>query len=249
MGFLDPWGDGTSVVSGGLSRPSASKRHRSRSRQPTEKRKKRSRSRSSSRHRSSKGHSYGPGAALGAGLSSFFGNNDSHYHKHSKSSASFFGLGADRNASRGSFFGSSKPSYYKRSSRHGFLHKTYKHLKRLLRDLTHWAKRHPWKVLIMVLMPLVTGGALAALLARFGLRLSPALERLLGLASKAVTGDAGGFMGDAVRFAGDSFSGGQTKTTVRVNDGGRATTGWEQSYSSGSGALNGTIAGVAKMFI
>jgi hypothetical protein len=100
----------------------------------------------------------------------------------------------------------------------------------------------------MVLMPLVTGGALAALLARFGLRLSPTLERLLGLASKAATGDAGGLMGEAVRFAGDSFSGGKTKATVKVNDGSRSM-GWEQSYSSGNDALNGTIAGVAKMFI
>lgn len=100
MGFLDPFGvgDGVSVVSGGISRPSASKRHRSRSRSHRDK-KKRSRSRSSSRHRG-----YGPGASLGAGLSGFFGN-DSHYHKNSRSTGSFFGLGNEKNHSRGSFFG------------------------------------------------------------------------------------------------------------------------------------------------
>ena len=98
MGFLDPFGDGMSVVSGGLSRPSQ-RRHRSRSRSHKKKRsrsKSRSRSRSSSRHRGN-----------GNGLASFFGM-DSNYHKHSASRGSFFNLGNEKNSSRSSFFGFSK---------------------------------------------------------------------------------------------------------------------------------------------
>jgi hypothetical protein len=190
MGFLDE----LSVVSGGH-KHSKDRKHKKRHR---------SRSRSSSRGR---GLSSG---LVGAGLSTFFGN-DSHYNKHSSSKASFFGgLGGSHhdNRSRSSFFGFSKPSYYKRSSRQGFVQRSIKQLKRLLRDLVHWAKRHPWKVFFLVLMPLITGGALTALLAKFGLRMPAALESLIGVAGKAVTGDSFGLVGEAVRMAGDSFGGG-----------------------------------------
>lgn len=104
MGFLDSFGDGVSVMSGGggLTRPSTRKRHSSHKK----KKRSRSRSRSSSRNRGGGGVYSSSAAALGAGLSSFFGN-DSNYHKHSSSRASFFGLADDRNRSRGSFFGSS----------------------------------------------------------------------------------------------------------------------------------------------
>ncbi|KAA8576788.1 hypothetical protein EYC84_006845 [Monilinia fructicola] len=41
-------------------------------------------------------------------------------------------------------------------------------------------KRHPVKVFMLVIMPLITGGALAALLKKFGLRLPGGLEKLIG---------------------------------------------------------------------
>jgi hypothetical protein len=53
---------------------------------------------------------------------------------------------------------------------------------------------------MLVLMPLITGGALTALLARFGLRLPKYLERMLGLAAKAGTGDSIGLVGEAVKM-------------------------------------------------
>jgi hypothetical protein len=140
-----------------------------------------------------------------------------------------------------------KPSYYKRSSRHGFMHKTYKHLKRLIRDLTHWAKRHPWKVIMMVLMPLISGGVLTALLARFGLRLPASLEKLVGIAGKAVTGDTGGLVGEAVRFAG-SGGFGERSATVRVRDDDRGMR-WEKSYKRTDDGWGDTVGGLAKMFI
>lgn len=95
MGFLDPFTDGVSVMSGGLSRPSNHRRHSSRSRHKKHRSKSRSRSRSrsSSRHRSK------------SNAGSFFGLGDSHYKKHNSSRGSFFGLG---NASHSSFFGMSE---------------------------------------------------------------------------------------------------------------------------------------------
>ncbi|RDA89256.1 hypothetical protein CP532_0601 [Ophiocordyceps camponoti-leonardi (nom. inval.)] len=159
-------------------------------------------------------------------FSSFVGNDHSHHNPTSSSSSSsrrrrhqqqqqrsrsesrtrsggskFFSL---PNSSRGSVFGglgnSSRSSLFGLG---GFLQKTYRHLRRLLRDLTRYAKRHPWKVFLLVVMPLLTGGALSALLARFGLRVPPQVERLLGFASHAAsTADGIGLVSDAVRFAG-----------------------------------------------
>ncbi|PNP54380.1 hypothetical protein THARTR1_05587 [Trichoderma harzianum] len=136
--------------------------------------------------------------------SGIFGGESGH-RRHSGSKGSFFGLGG--NNSRSSLFGSSRPSYYKRSPREGFVQRCIKQLKRLLRDLQHYAKRHPWKVFFLVILPLVTGGALTALLARFGLRIPPSLERMLGVAKRAATGDPFSAVGDAVRMAGEYGNG------------------------------------------
>ncbi|EQK97514.1 hypothetical protein OCS_06772 [Ophiocordyceps sinensis CO18] len=65
-------------------------------------------------------------------------------------------------------------------------------------------------------MPLVTGGALTALLARFGLRMPPSLERMLGLASRAAAGHGFGLVSDAVRIAGDGFAGSLGPFRVRL---------------------------------
>lgn len=80
--------------------------------------------------------------------------------------------------------------------------RAYKKLKRLLRDLVYWAKRHPVKVFMLVILPLITGGALTALLARFGLRLPAGIQRMIGLAAKTAGGGGSiGLMGEAVRMA------------------------------------------------
>ncbi|KAF4123570.1 hypothetical protein GMORB2_6271 [Geosmithia morbida] len=182
-----------------------------------------------SKHNASRGSlldTFGLGSSAGGGHQHNDGGNHKRYSKHSNASRGSlldtigqglgFGAGGDdsnrlghhHNQSRSSFFGlgSSRPSYYKRSSRQGYVHRAYKRLKKLLRDLARWAKRHPWKVFFMVIMPLVTGGALTALLARFGLRVPRSLERLIGAASKVYMGNPSGAFGDAVRIAGD-FSG------------------------------------------
>lgn len=134
------------------------------------------------------------------------------------------------------------------------MQRAYRQLKRLLRDLVHYAKRHPWKVFFLVVMPLVTGGALAGLLARFGLRMPPSLERMLGMASRAASGDGFGLVGDAVRMAGDFGGSGAAAHAERGRDGGLQ---WERRSVYGSGPAGGGgndgwgggIMGVAKMFL
>ncbi len=114
----------------------------------------------------------------------------------------------------------------------------------------------------MVIMPLVTGGALTALLARFGLRMPPSIERLVSIASRAVTGDTGGLVKEAVRMAGDY--GGSGSASVHVRDSGRdmyydgnftnrgggyGDRGYRRSRDSGGDGLGSAVAGMAKMFI
>lgn len=41
-------------------------------------------------------------------------------------------------------------------------------------------KRHPLKVFMLVIMPLITGGALTGLLRQFGIRLPHGVERMFG---------------------------------------------------------------------
>ncbi|KAH8657524.1 hypothetical protein BGZ60DRAFT_518297 [Tricladium varicosporioides] len=123
--------------------------------------------RSSSRHRSS---------------GSIFGSGD---HKHNSSRSSIFGGGDHKhNSSRSSFFGGfgsgRSSSYYKRSPRGGFMKRAYSKLRRLLRDLMYYMKRNPMKVFMLVIMPLITGGALAGLLRKFGIRLPPAVQKMMG---------------------------------------------------------------------
>ncbi|CEJ95060.1 hypothetical protein VHEMI10563 [[Torrubiella] hemipterigena] len=223
--FLGAFGDGLSVQS--------SSHRRASSRSRPKRRRSRSRSRSSSRNR---------GGSFVGGL---FGA-DSNYTRHNSSKSNFFGMG---NSSRSSFFPfGGRSSYYKRSPRSGFMQRSYKQLKRLIRDLIHWAKRHPVKVFMLVIMPLITGGALTALLARFGLRLPPSLERMLGMAARASGGGSFGAMSGAARMAGDYASG------HRGSYGGGYGGGYGHSSYGGGGSRGGqgweqSIMGVAKMFL
>lgn len=158
---------------------------------------------------------------------------------------------------------SGRPSYYKRSPREGFLQRCLKQLKRLLRDLQHYAKRHPWKVFFLVIVPLVTGGALTALLARFGLRIPPSIERMLGVAKRAATGDPFTAVNDAVRMAGEYSNGSSGSNAVqsyvrgsRVERGRSGDMRWEHkaNYYDGieregrGGLVEGIRNGVSKFF-
>ncbi|KAI0854099.1 hypothetical protein F5Y00DRAFT_1008 [Daldinia vernicosa] len=169
----------------------------------------------STTRKSHSGHSSRPHRSKRhSGAGSVFGGSSSH---HSSSRSSFFNLG---NGSSRSFFslGGRSNSYYKRQPRSSFVQRTLKKLRRLLRDLIYYAKRHPIKVFMLVIMPLITGGALTALLARFGLRLPPTIERMLGVAARAGSGDSVGLMNEAVRMAG-GLGNNESLSVHRVRDG------------------------------
>ncbi|KAI1852244.1 hypothetical protein JX265_006293 [Neoarthrinium moseri] len=226
MGFFDSW-DGASVIS----RKSSHKHHKSSSHKHHHKR---SKSRSTSRHRHSKSN---------PNLADFFGMDSGHYNKHNASKGSFFNLG--HNSSTRSFFGLGRSSsYYKRQPRSNFMQRMLKQLKRLLRDLVYYAKRHPMKVFMLVIMPLITGGALTALLARFGLRLPPGIERMLGIAAKTASGDSFGLMGEAVKMA----SGLGGSGSVSVDRGHNGHMQWERRSYQDDGWGDGLMKGVTKMF-
>ncbi|CAG8957644.1 hypothetical protein HYFRA_00010511 [Hymenoscyphus fraxineus] len=140
--------------------------------------------RSSSRHRSS-GSVFGSGDRKhNSSKSTIFGGD--HHHKHNASRSSLFGGNYDKhNSSRSSFFGgfgggSRSSSHYKRSPRGGFIKRAYAKLRQLLRDLLYYMKRNPMKVFMLVILPLITGGALTALLRKFGIRLPHSIEKLMG---------------------------------------------------------------------
>lgn len=106
---------------------------------------------------------------------------------------------------------------------------------------------------MLVIMPLITGGALTALLARFGLRLPAGIERLLGVAARASGGGSAGLVGEAVRMASGAAAGGFGSATVeRGRDGGLQ---WERrvverdTYGHGAGGWGDGLMGVAKMFM
>ncbi|KAI0446755.1 hypothetical protein F4803DRAFT_451158 [Xylaria telfairii] len=235
MGFFDSWGDGASVVS--------RKSHRSH-KSSSHKHHKRDKSRSRSHSRDRKRHS----SSGGLGLGGLFGD-DSNYSKHNASRGSFFNLG---NSSTRSFFSMGRsPSYYKRSPRANFMTRAYKKLKRLLRDLVYWAKRHPVKVFMLVIMPLITGGALTALLARFGLRLPAGIQRMMGLAAKTAGGGGGiGLMGEAVRMATGGMGGSNSSSNAGLHYERRRTeyTDYGSGGREGGGFFSGIGSGIGKFF-
>ncbi|KAK1749316.1 hypothetical protein QBC47DRAFT_312169 [Echria macrotheca] len=275
MGLLD---DAASVIS-------AKSSHSKKSRRSSHKHRSRSRSRSRDRGSGVNGiaasifggggsdsdskHRRGDHKHRKSSTRSFFGTDD--YKKHSASKSSFFGIPTG-NGSRSSFFNfsSSKdhhrgsPSYYKRSPRPNFVSRVLRRLKRLLRDLVYYAKRHPLKVFMLVIMPLITGGFLTALLAKFGLRLPPSLMRMVGVAGKAASGDGIGLVGEAVRMAsgagiGSGLAGGLAKATTSIERGRDGSYQWERKhverdfYGRGSGGGgggwgDGLMGSVAKMF-
>ncbi|KAF2710485.1 hypothetical protein K504DRAFT_263518 [Pleomassaria siparia CBS 279.74] len=62
-------------------------------------------------------------------------------------------------------------SRYGRSPRDGYVQYLYHKVRHLFHKLMAYAKRHPYKVFFMVIMPLVSGGVLHKLARRFGVNL------------------------------------------------------------------------------
>jgi len=64
-------------------------------------------------------------------------------------------------------------------------------IKRYIRKLIDYARRNPMKLVMLVIMPLITGGALADLLRRFGVRLPPSVAAMVGGKGKGGYGGSG----------------------------------------------------------
>ncbi|KAL1858534.1 hypothetical protein Plec18167_003596 [Paecilomyces lecythidis] len=117
----------------------------------------------------------------------------SHHARHSAPSIFNIGsLGHHRNRSTGSFFSSS--SSRRARPRSGFIQRLIHSIKRLFRDIYYYARRNPIKVFLLVIVPLLTSGVLAKLLAVVGIRLP---SNLAGPPRGAYGRDAPG-IGDSV---------------------------------------------------
>lgn len=114
----------------------------------------------------------------------------------------------------------------------------YSKLRHLLHKLIYYLKKHPMKVFMLVIMPLITGGALTGLLKKFGIRLPGGLEKLFGAGGHG--GGFGGGMGVGVgRDGGLQFERGGSGDGLAGGLGGLA------SVMGGAGSA----LSIAKMFM
>ncbi|KAJ9652434.1 hypothetical protein H2198_008304 [Neophaeococcomyces mojaviensis] len=95
--------------------------------------------------------------------------------------------GSTHSSSRGIFGSSSKHHSHgsRAQPRRGFVARVQK----WLRDLYYYLKKHPVKVFFLVIMPLITGGALTKLLHTVGIRLPRSIERMVGSSMNRGYGD------------------------------------------------------------
>ena len=98
--------------------------------------------------------------------------------------------------SRGYGYGSSSRA----RPRSGLIEKT----RRFLRKVYDYMRRHPLKVFMLVIMPLLTSGALVTLLSRIGIRLPRNIESMFGSAGSRGIGAGGRYFarGGARDFGG-----------------------------------------------
>ena len=88
--------------------------------------------------------------------------------RHHSSSGSSYRPGYARSSS--STYSRSS-SYYKRRPRDGYINGLVDKLRHFLRELWYYLRRNPVKVFFLVIMPLISGGALAAFAGQFGVKL------------------------------------------------------------------------------
>ncbi|TKA56773.1 hypothetical protein B0A49_09631 [Cryomyces minteri] len=161
----------------------------------------------------------------------WFTPSNSHSSSHHSSSHGYSSRPSYSRAS--SSYNTRSSSYYKRRPRSGYIALLLHRLKQLLRDLWNYARRHPVKAFLAVIVPLISaGGALSGLAAQFGVRLPPGLA--------AMAGGGGGSGGWARRGGGGGYYG----SRGFGEDFGRG--GW----GGGSGLGNlGSLMKVAKAFM
>ena len=104
----------------------------------------------------------------------------------------------------------SSSAHYKRRPRDGYIAGLLRKIKRMLRHLYEYAQRHPGRVFLMIL-PLITGGALAGILKQFGIRLPPGMSRMMG----GLNEGRGGF-GRSNGGFGDGGGGGGMQSMMKI---------------------------------
>jgi len=147
----------------------------------------------------------------------------------SSSSSKHHKPGYARSSSGFSSYSRSSTSHYKRRPRDGYVDRLVHKFKHLIRELWYYLRRNPIKVFFLVIMPLISGGALAAFAKQFGIRL-PAF--LSGKHAKGM-GESGGYYGSK------GYGGGAEDLL--------GSAGGLGSLLGGGGV--GNLMGVAKMFL
>lgn len=66
-------------------------------------------------------------------------------------------------------------------------------IKKLFRDIYRWARHHPMKVFLLVILPLLTSGVLPKLLGMIGIRLPHGMMSALGGSTHGTRGAIEGF--------------------------------------------------------
>ncbi|KAF2212880.1 hypothetical protein CERZMDRAFT_40828 [Cercospora zeae-maydis SCOH1-5] len=124
--------------------------------------------------------------------------------------------------------GSSSSSYYKRRPRDGYIAYLVHKLQRMIKELWHYARRHPVKAFFAVVVPLLSaGGAIGGLLKHFGIRMP------LGMGS----GGGGSSRGPGGYYGSRGYGGDEG--------------GWMSALGGSAGLMGnaGSLISVAKMFM
>ncbi|KAJ5083812.1 hypothetical protein N7456_013239 [Penicillium angulare] len=115
------------------------------------------------------------------------------YHR-GHSAPSIFSLGRGGGGggrSSPSVFSSFSSSSRRARPRDGFVQRLIRSIKKLFRDIYRYAKNHPMKVFMLVILPLLTSGILPKLLAMIGVRLPGGVLSALGGSSHGARGIGG----------------------------------------------------------
>ncbi|KAI9728994.1 MAG: hypothetical protein M1828_000079 [Chrysothrix sp. TS-e1954] len=114
-----------------------------------------------------------------------FYSSSSKPHRTSSAPSNVYTRQSGSKASSSSFFGpsshrGSSSSYYKRRSRDGYVSRIIEKMRHMLRQLYRYIRQNPVKVMLPLVMALVSGGALAAVLKKVGIKLPASVENAMG---------------------------------------------------------------------
>ncbi|KAL3470657.1 hypothetical protein BJX99DRAFT_238976 [Aspergillus californicus] len=121
------------------------------------------------------------------------GGYSTHHNRHS--APSIFSFSGSRTGRASPAFSSS--SSRRARPRSGFIQRIVRYIKRLFRNISSYARHHPMKVFMLVVVPLITSGVLIKLFSMIGIHLP---KNIFGgsSSSKAIGGGGGdgGMMGN-----------------------------------------------------